>query len=59
MRMQDNSSLGSLSRRFLELIEETEDGILDLRRAAECLQVRSFLEQLSHKLLKLKYLWWI
>lgn len=49
MRMQDSSSLGSLSRRFLELIEETEDGILDLRLAAEYLQVRSFLELFSHK----------
>eukprot|EP00210_Caulerpa_lentillifera_P001574 g1512.t1 len=39
MKVQDYSSLGSLSKRFQELIEETEDGILDLREVADCLEV--------------------
>ena len=46
-----DSHSGLLTKKFINLIKRAEDGILDLNKAAETLEVTIFLSGSTHQLL--------
>ena len=43
-----DSSLGLLTKKFIELVETAQDGVLDLNKAAESLSVRPIPDHPQH-----------